>query len=240
MLSYENQEAFLKLNLMGGFFMFNNLLKRKNMFLFMAAFSVPLNTENWEMLTFSRLKANTFKANSQRLTIHVNQSSSPLIQKFKSPVTFTRVVAKGEIKNGSINLKENQEQGLFNKKSITDDYVLRLGLVLEGDNRKPRFLPTFMLPGWIKRLFSLAPKNRGIDKIYFLKVVHNASHLGDKRTHPLHEYLYEKAITQAKTGAFTIDKTFESPRSTYGLWLSANGEGTKSKFDTIINSIEFY
>ena len=216
--------------------MFNLL---KNNFLLMAVFTVPL-TKNWEMLKFSRLKASAFQTSNKKLKISVNQSSSPLIQKFKTPVTFTRVIAKGEIKNGSINLKEDQKQGIFKKKSITDDYALRLGLVLEGKNRKPKFLPTFMMPSWIKKMFSLAPKNKGIDKIYFLKVVHNTSHIGDKRTHPLHKYLFEEAITQAKSGEFTIDKTFESPKTAYGLWLSANGEGTLSQFDTIINKIEFY
>ena len=217
-----------------------DLLKKQNIVLMMALFTVPLNTENWEMLEFSSLKASTFTASDEKLTISVNQSSSPLIQKFKKPITFTRVIAKGEIKNGSINLTEDQEQGIFKKKSITDDYALRLGLVLDGENRKPKFLPTFMLPSWIKRMFSLAPKDKGIDKIYFLKVTHNKSQLGEKRTHPLHKYLFEEAITQAKTGKFTIDKTFDSEKIIYGLWLSANGEGTKSQFDTVINSIEFY
>jgi hypothetical protein len=206
----------------------------------MAVFTVPLSAENWEMLEFSSLKANTFEASETQLKISVDQSSSPLIQKFKKPIKFTRIVAKGEILNGSVNLKEGQEQGVFKKKSITDDYALRLGLVLEGKNKKPKFLPTFMLPAWINRMFSLAPKDKGVDKIYFLKIAHNKSHVGDKRTHPLHNYLFEEAVTQAKTGEFLIDKTFTKPQTIYGLWLSANGEGTKSQFDTIINSIEFY
>jgi len=217
-----------------------DLFKGKNLLLFMAAFTIPLNTNNWEMLEFSSLKANKFEASIEKLTIKVNQSSSPLIQKFKTPIKFTRVVAKGSIQNGSINLKKDQKQGVFNKESVTDDYALRLGLVLEGDNQKPKFLPTFMLPGWIKRMFSLAPKGKGIDKIYFLKIAHNESHVGDKRQHPLHKYLYEEAVTQAVAGDFVIEKTFKNPKTVYGLWLSANGEGTKSQFDTVINSIVFY
>jgi len=219
---------------------FRSFKLKKSSLLFMAAASVPLDAGNWEMLKFSSLKPSTFVATPNKLTIKVRQSSSPLIQKLKKPITFTRVVAKGAITNGSINLKEGQKQGIFKKKSITDDYALRLGLVLEGKNKKPKYLPKFMLPSWIKRLFSLAPKDKGVDKIYFLKVVNNASDVGEKRAHPLNKLIFEEGAVQAKTGAFTIDKTFESPKTVYGIWLSANGEGTQSQFDTSLDSIEFY
>jgi hypothetical protein len=218
----------------------NSFKYTRNTLLFMAAASVPLDAGNWEMLEFSSLKPSTFVATPKKLTIKVRESSSPLIQKLKKPITFTRVVAKGEITNGSINLKDGQEQGIFKKKSITDDYALRLGLVLEGKNKKPKYLPKFMLPSWIKRLFSLAPKDKGVDKIYFLKVVNNASDVGKKREHPLNKLIFEEGAVQAKTGPFTIDKTFDSPKTVYGIWLSANGEGTQSQFDTSIDSIEFY
>ncbi len=219
---------------------FRGFKLKKNALLFMAAASVPLDASNWEMLEFSSLKPSTFVATPNNLTIKVRESSSPLIQKLKKPITFTRVVAKGEIKNGSINLKDGQKQGVFKKKSITDDYALRLGLVLEGKNKKPKYLPKFMLPSWIKRLFSLAPKDKGVDKIYFLKVVNNASDVGKSRAHPLNKLIFEEGAVQAKTGTFTIDKTFDTPKTVYGIWLSANGEGTQSQFDTSLDSIEFY
>ena len=113
--------------------------KRKNLLLLMAAFSVPLNLDQWEMLKFSKIEANRLKASNGNLIISVNKSSSPLIHKFETPVRFTRVVATGEIMNGKINLKDGEEQGVFIKKSITDDYALRLGLILDGKTKKPNF-----------------------------------------------------------------------------------------------------
>jgi len=217
-----------------------DLIKRKNVFLLFAAFSVPLTPENWEMLKFSKMKPNTFSSNNNGLTINVRESSSPLIQKFDKSFSFTRVVAKGEIINGKINLKNDQIQGLFKKKSITDDYAFRLGLVLDGDRKRPNFFSWFLLPSWVKKLYRIVPKQMGVDRVYFLNVVHNKTGLGKKRHHPLHKVLYEEGVTQAKSGKFIIDKTFDKPMVIHGLWLSSNGEGTKSQFDTVIKSIEFY
>ena len=203
----------------------------------MAEFSAPLNPKAWKALEFSSLKPNSVSGDDNQLVISVNKSSSPLLHKLETPLKFKSIQVSGEIIDGSLNLK-NQKQGLFkNKKSVTDDYVLRFGLVLKGKNKKPP-VPGFLLASWIKEMFSLAPKGVGVDKIYFLKVAHNPDHVGDTRNHPLSDYLYEEAVTSAQTGSFEINKTFKTTKEVLGFWISANGEGTSSTYKTKITKIE--
>ncbi len=202
----------------------------------MGKFEAPLNPKFWKALKFSSLKPNTVSGNDTQLVIEVNKSSSPLLYKLNEPLKFKSVYVVGEIFDGSLNLKQ-QKQGEFkNKKSVTDDYVLRFGLVLKGKNQKPP-VPGFLLASWIKEMFKLAPKGVGVDKIYFLKVAHTKEHVGDTRNHPLSDYIYEEAVTFAAQGPFEIKKAFNSEQEILGFWLSANGEGTSSAFKTKITKI---
>lgn len=202
-----------------------------------AGFAAPLNPSAWEALEFSSLKPNKVSGNDSELIISVDKSSSPLLLNINPPKKFKKIIAEGEIFDGQINLKDKDKQGIIkDKKSVTDDYALRLGLVLEGKNKKPP-VPGFLLPSWVKKMFKMAPSGVGVDKIYFLNVANNANHVGDKRNHPLSKYLYEEVVTHAKTGQFKIEKTFKSEKELLGFWLSANGEGTGSKFKIKLTKI---
>jgi hypothetical protein len=199
---------------------------------------VSLDPSNWKQLKFSSLKPNTISGNSTELIISVNESSSPLIYKFESPIKLKQVDVYGEVLDGELNLTK-KPQGLFeNKKSVTDDFVLRFGLVLKGKSKKPP-VPNFLLASWIKEMFSLAPKGVGVDKILFLNVTQFEDQVGQTRTHPLSDYLSEEFSTFCKKGAFKILKNFKNEVEILGLWISANGEGTKSKFKTKLTKIEF-
>ncbi len=197
---------------------------------------IPLHPKNWKPLAYSSLKANKISGDEKALVIEVDQSSSPLLYKLEATSKFKTVIVEGEIIEGQINLN-GQKQGLFkSKKSFTDDYALRFGVVLKGKNKKPP-VPGFLLASWIKEMFKLAPKGVGVDKIYFLKVVNDPKEIGQTRNHPLSDYLFEESMTSAVTGKFKIEKTFENPKEILGFWISANGEGTKSKFKTRITNI---
>lgn len=198
---------------------------------------ITLDPKDWNQLRYSSLKSNKISGNKNELIIEVDKSSSPLIYKLDPILNFKTVIIQGEVLEGKLNLN-GQKQGLFkNKKSVTDDYVLRFGLVLKGNNKKPP-IPGFLLASWIKEMFKLAPKGTGVDKIYFLKVVEDPTEIGQTRNHPLSEYLFEESVASNKNGKFKIEKTFTLQKELLGFWISANGEGTKSKFKTKITKIE--
>lgn len=198
---------------------------------------ISLNPKDWKQLQYSSLKANKISGDENQLIIEVDKSSSPLIYKLDPILNFKTVIVEGEVLDGKLNLN-GQKQGLFkNKKSFTDDYVLRFGLVLKGKNKKPP-IPGFLLATWIKEMFKLAPKGAGVDKIYFLKVVEDPGEIGQTRNHPLSEYLFEDSVASNENGKFKIEKTFPHQKELLGFWISANGEGTQSKFKTKITKIQ--
>lgn len=202
------------------------------------AILIPLDPKLWKQLKFTKIRPNTISGNKDQLVLDVDQSSSPLVYKLDQVLKFKAILVEGEILDGQLNLPLGQKQGLFkNKKSVTDDYVLRFGLVLKGKNKKPP-VPGFLLASWIKEMFKLAPSGVGVDVIYFLKVANRPEDVGETRNHPLSDYLYEEAVTSAETGPFKIEKSFEPKKEILGFWISANGEGTKSKFKTKITKIE--
>jgi hypothetical protein len=197
---------------------------------------IPLNPKEWKELKYNSIPANKYSGDDKSLIITVDKSSSPLIYKLATPQKMKSILVEGEVFDGVLNLN-GQQQGLFkNKKSVTDDYALRFGLVFSGKNKKP-FIPNFLLASWVKELFSLAPKNTGIDVIYFLKVAQNPNQIGKKRFHPLSKYLFEEVVTAVKSGPFKLEKSFESEKVILGFWISANGEGTSSAFKTKLTKI---
>ncbi len=215
-----------------------SLFQKLSQLSLMAVMLIPLNPKSdWQELKYKSIASNKVKLAGKKLQITVNKSASPLIQKFNSDKKVVSVTVSGQRLSGSLNIPEGAQQGQT-KKPKADDYLFRLGLVLEGKNKKPR-IPGFLIPAWVKKMFKLAPEGKGIKHIYFLNVAEDKSSVGQKRPHPLEKkYLYEEVITSVgPEGRFKFTKSFKKPVSILGFWISSDGDDTKSQFSLEVDQI---
>ncbi|MTI15503.1 hypothetical protein [Sansalvadorimonas verongulae] len=165
------------------------------------------------------------------MSIHVNQSASPLIYPFSQPVALQEIALTLHIQ-GEINLsgRKQGEEG-------ADDFLFRLGVVYEGDRRMGRF-QRLMAPQWIKTLFALAPEGTGIDYISFYNVYSDHRLAGQERVHPASQLLKEHFVEpQTDDGHVTMKVSPESGKRVLGLWLSSDGDDTASEYSVQINSL---
>lgn len=201
-----------------------------------SGFLIPLNSaENWQVLKYNNIKANEVGFTKEGLRVNVMKSANPVIFPFAEGKTVSRVIAKGVLLDGSLNIPV----GVSQDSRGADDYVFKLGLVEKGD-KSLNWLQRSFAPSWVKTLFELAPDDSGIAKIHFLNVVQNKKDVGKGREHASSDLVYEENITflDSNTGAFQIEKTFDNPLDILALWLSIDGDDTGSSFSVLIKFIE--
>ncbi len=211
-------------------------MKIKNTLL-AAAFVVPLQEKGqWQSLEFSRIPANKVEFSQEKgLNIAVNSSASPLIFPLPEVKKLSAVEVKGEFQ-GQVKLKEGQVQG----DGAADDYIFRLGLVLKGEQRL-NFVQRRIAAKWIRTLFDLAPPNMGVDHILFLNVGQMDEQVGRKRAHPLSDLLKEHVVWKHNgDGPFEYRHEFDQPVEVVALWLSSDGDDTKSSFKVNLSEIRLH
>ena len=195
--------------------------------------SISFDSDKWHSLKYSSIPANTVTFSSDNISIIVNRSASPLIYPMtENPIFITEISIKGEV-NQLVDIKPPEQQGEKN----LDDFNLRLGLVLLGDERLNRFQKLFA-PEWVKKMFELAPKDQGIDHIHFLNAVLSPALLNKNRTHPLSEYIKEHYVwLMNTTGTFSYSHTFQKPKHIGALWIAVDGDDSQSEFILKIQEI---
>ncbi|MCB9025556.1 MAG: hypothetical protein H6625_04495 [Bdellovibrionaceae bacterium] len=198
-----------------------------------SALIVPLNQpDSWQLLKFSNLPQNQTQFQKEGMRVLVSNSSSPIIHPFGKTTNIQAVKVKGVLK-GRINLKD-KKQG----ESGADDYEFKLGLVLQG-NKRLNWGQRMIAADWIKKLYSLAPGGVGIDKILFLNAVQDKKLVSSSRQHPLSDLIFEQNVWYfEKEGDFLFDYTFTKPQKALALWISIDGDDTKSSYEMLINQIE--
>lgn len=200
--------------------------------LFLAAFIIPLNSpEQWQSLSFNKIKPNTVKFEDSLIKVSVDNSAGPLVHTLPSAIDITHVHVELEV-SGEKLPTQNQEK-------FEEDSVFRLGLVLEG-NKTLGFIEKAVAASWVKKLFSLAPKDKGIDKILFLNTAQNKNLLDSERTHPSSELIFETLVWHYNPSIKTqnFQYTFKKPQRTLALWVSIDGDNTQSQFQTVTKRLE--
>lgn len=196
-----------------------------------AGIDIPLkSSRNWQALEYGKIPANKVKFDNKGLSIDVENSASPLTYRLEDKVTVKRVVVECDIQ-GSLSLTGKQGE------DDQDDFLLKVGLVIEGDKHLNVF-QRVTAPKWIKKLHDLAPKGLGIDRIVFFNVVSDQSILGESRRHPLSDLLEEQFVWAKKEeGKFSFTHELQDPLNALALWISSDGDDTGSTFSVRISSI---
>jgi hypothetical protein len=195
---------------------------------------VPLNDERrWHALKYDKRTPHTLRFTESGLEISVRRSAMPLLCPLPQAVRVNSIHVKGRI-IGSIEVTP-EKQG----KKGYDDYSLRVGLVEPGATtltaRERR-----AAADWVKALFDLAPAGRGITKVHFLNLGVDRSEIGRTRQHPMSKLLEEEVVAAPQSdGSFDFVRVFSPPMEVCAVWISTDGDDTKSSFQTIINQLDF-
>lgn len=196
------------------------------------ALALPVQQEgNWQLLQYNGLEANQVSFSQQGMAVTVERSASPIIYPLDTPRTVSRVEVSGNLSN-LLDLPAD----LQGQKG-SDDFSLKIGLVVAGDKTLNGFQRLFSAK-WIRKLFDLAPAGAGVEKIYFLNAVQDESLLGQQRQHPLSELIFEDNVWLLnESGDFSLIHDLDDPQPVIAVWLSIDGDDTRSSYTTTIKSL---
>lgn len=207
---------------------FKRLLISSSMLAMMA---IPLDKkEAWTELAFKNIPTNAVSYSSVGIKVVVKNSASPLVYKLDKfyKVSGFEVILKveGDLKNDPP------------EKTFEEDSLFRLGLVVEG-KQKLNAVKKLFAPDWVKKLFALAPEGAGLEKIYFYNVGRTPASMGIKRAHPKTDLMSEEvvAVRSKNESEIKINYHLQNPVNIAALWLSIDGDDTKSSFTTNIEKI---
>jgi hypothetical protein len=218
-----------------GFLMFNIFIKILFFTLFciinsFAQETLPLDSNSWVQLSFNKIPPNQVKFKESSILIDVNDSSSPLIYPIKKPKRIKGFKVKGHV----VGKIAPQQQG------FEEDVYLRFGLIQTGQKKLNTFQRLFAA-NWVKQLFDLAPKDKGLEIIRFFNLTDQKDKLSMSRLYPGTDLMEELVHTLLQEdGQFTMYHQFPEEIEIAGLWLSSNGDQAQSKFNIQIDSIELY
>lgn len=161
------------------------------------------------------------------MEIQVMSSASPIVHKLPAPMKVKALRVQARV-IGSRNVEKGE---------VEEDSFLRVGLVAVG-TQKLSGVKKLFAADWVKKLFELAPSGAGLDKIHFFNVTDRKEFLGKKRTHPASELLSEEVVALAENGVVDFTKTLNSPLETAAIWLSIDGDDSKSNFTLVLQKLE--
>ena len=197
--------------------------------LFLAAFIVPLDHASWTLLSYNNLASHQVSYVSG-MKISVDGSAGPLVHKFLVPVP---------VKSLSVTalLSRNIQTSLQLGSSGADDFPLRIGFIVAGKKRL-NFMQRMGAADWVKKLYAVAPEGAGIEKIVFLNFTAKGQKASfTKRNHPKSDLMEELVVGEFKQGRLDQKIKVDIKNDVLGLWISVDGDDTKSTFETTIQKI---
>jgi hypothetical protein len=191
-----------------------------------------IDGSQWTIEKYSNIPANAVLYPKDGMLIKVDRSASPLIFRLTPPRKVTGFHIKGEFR-GLPKFKDVKSQG----EKGSDDYPLRIGFVIPGEKQLTG-LKKILAPAWIKNLYSTAPPGSGVDHIEFFNVTQNQLQLGHHRIHPLSDLIRETFFSQVeRAGIFDFDHRLTEAIEATAIWISIDGDDTKSTFDVLVRSL---
>lgn len=185
------------------------------------AFQVPLGLKNWESVSYDGIKPNSYSQSSDGLKIKVDKSSSPLVLKLNAPKQVSAIKIRAKLE-GSINYQASPGS------KSSDDFPLRLGLITKGKNNLNFFQRSFA-PNWVIKLSKLGEEYGGFGRIQTYLFYLTPPDFSE-REHPLSEYFYEIKAEPFKSNELDAKIALDAPLEVIGIWLSSDGDDTKSSF----------
>jgi hypothetical protein len=196
-------------------------------------FAVPLiKTNGWQFLSYRKIPPNKFRSTRDGLEIAVTNSAAPALFPLTNALPVTELRVSGKI-YGTLKMPPGKqgEKGF-------DDYTVRVGLVELG-TRKLSWRERIAAADWVKKLFSLALPDTGIGKIRFFNIGTDARQISRARVHPMSDLMKETVVAVPDSdGHFTFTNRFAKPLQVIAVWISCDGDDTKSSFTVKLNRVE--
>ena len=203
-----------------------------------AVMAIPVTTPgpDWHPYKYNNIKNNRIQHTQEALEIHVDQSASPLIYPFDRPIVVHGFSLEADLIGSPPKIPKDKQQG---EKGF-DDFVLRLGFIIKGENRLS-FAQRWLAPQWLVDMEALLSNGMGIKEISFMTTCLQKANLGKKRQHSFNKKLKEHCIFHLeKEGPFQLNHNFKKPLTSLGLWISSDGDDTKSRFQLRIKSLNIH
>ena len=197
--------------------------------------SVQLNAEqiildkhNFQHIHFKRIKPNIVTFSEDAIHFEVNKSASFLLFAFDEIKSFRSV---------SFEWKAN---GILNKNSVEhektrsgDDAWLRVGLIIEGQAED---IPEPLLPRWMKQVRKTLRYTSG-RMIYLIPDARHAP--GETWRSPFSSNVDMVSVGSSNTNDEWSNVTYEftQPLQTIGLWIMADGDNTRSTFNSQLRNL---
>lgn len=206
-------------------------IRLKNLAL--AAFLIPTESlDSWKIERFSSGPQNSVSASSAGLKIAVKKSASPLIYPLPQAKRLSGFRVSGKFQ-GLPKVSDVSKQG----ERGHDDFPLRVGFLVPGE-KKLSGLARLVAASWVKRLYEQVPEGTGLESVHFYNVTQDSKRLGLRREHPSSTLLKEEyfAVVE-KDGDFRYDMSFPQSIDAVGVWISVDGDDTKSEFEVTISEL---
>ncbi|HMR25207.1 MAG TPA: hypothetical protein PKC21_07630 [Oligoflexia bacterium] len=195
-----------------------------------SAVAIDLDVQQWELINYRKIKANTVTNVNDHMLINVDQSSSALVYPFATAKTVKGIKIRAQMQ-GDLNYQDMVPGSMG-----ADDFPLRIGLIEQG-SKKLNFLQKAMAPQWLKTLNAFSANYGGLNQVYSL-LFYTQSPDFEKREHPLAKYFFEVALAQFKNGKLEYSHQFEQPTQNIGLWISSDGDDTLSSYSIRIHALQ--
>lgn len=195
---------------------------------------LPMQPSEWQILKYSKIPANQVEFKQQQMHIKVRSSAGPLVHKLQVSGD-----ANAPKKLQAFRLKLSKIGNLKAESKFPEDSYLRIGLIKKGSKRLG-WMQKKLAADWVLKLYDLAPKNSGIERIIFYNINSSKLNLKESRLHPKSDLIFETPIAYWPELQESFEMEFKLPEATevLAIWLSSDGDNTKSDFDLVIHSIE--
>lgn len=195
-------------------------------------FIIPLSLNpSWHIDKYSKLKNNEVTFLNDTLSIKVDSSASPIIYTLEKTGKYSGFNIKGNF----LGLPKFSDYSMQGKKGF-DDYPLRVGFIIKGETR-PNYFQKLLFPEWLKKIYSTLPSDSGIKLVEFYNVTQNPLSLNTSRIHPASSLLKENYFAVVKeASSFDYKVVFKEPMNVSAVWLSVDGDDTRSQYEVVINN----
>lgn len=201
----------------------------------LAVLVIPVQSQDkWEIDKYSGIPPNHVTFGPQGMNIDVKASAGPMIYPLppKTKILGFKIIGTFHALPKFSDVKKQGEKGF-------DDYPLRVGLLVPGEQRLSGVRKLFAAE-WVKKLFAKVPEGMGLDHVHFFNISQDPTQKGVKRVHPGSDLIHEEVIDSVeKPGPFQYEYTLTQPLEALGTWLSVDGDDTKSEYQVTISQFEF-